>query len=326
MYTACTCISIGTSQPTVDLITASSTQPSASSPQLSPVTTEGFEAEIKAGAGVMEELRKLQRFFSETVVYVKDFLQHNNCDLSNARLFLDSLFGTQDFSSCDNFDELLRLLQEQEYIDTFNIVWLQDLVEYFNRDELTQLVKNYDEKKETFLKNTTILSFQEAVVSTVQPIPPRGKVTLTIKISKKLATKRTLKDIKELAMEGFKECYRSLIRLHAKPGSIIVSWIFPEALIGRLAQLIHENAAVFKNAEVKEVSIDGTRLYPVSEQEVWSTYITCTHFRIIMFQCMFVFYCRSSQHACKVPHLRACYVYITPTLIFTLSYVIILKI
>ena len=168
---------IGRSQPAVDLITASSTQPSASSPHqsntsppFSPVTTEGFEAEIKAGTGVMEELRKLQRFFSETVVYVKDFLQHNNCDLSNARLFLDSLFGTQDFSSCDNFDELLRLLQEQEYIDTFNIVWLQDLVEYFNRDELTQLMKNYDEKKETFLKNTTVLSFQEAVVSTVQPI------------------------------------------------------------------------------------------------------------------------------------------------------------
>ena len=270
-------ISIGISQPAEDLITASSTQPSASlpshqsntSPLLSPVTAKGFKAEIKADADVMEELRNLQRFFSDTIVKIKDFLQLNNCNLSNARLFLDSLTGTKDFSSCENFDELLRMLQEQEYIDTFNIVGLQDLVTHFNQDELTQLVKNYDEKKETFLKNTTVLSFQQAVVSRVEPIPPRGKVTLTIKISKKLATKRTLKDIKELAMEGFKECYRSLIRLHAEPGSIIISWIFPEALIGRLEQLICENAAVFKNAEVEEVSIDGRRVYPVTEQEVW---------------------------------------------------------
>ena len=70
-------------------------------------------------------------------------------------------------------------------------------------------------------------------------------------------------------MNGFKECYRSLIQLHVKAGSIIILWVFPEALIGRLEQLIRENAAVFKNAEVEEVSIDGRRVYPVTEQEVW---------------------------------------------------------
>ena len=286
MYTSFACTSIDRSQPAEDLITV-----------------------IKADAGVLEELRNLQRFFSDTIVKIKDFLQLHNCDLSNAQLFLDSLNGTKDFSSCKTFDELLRLLQEQEYIDTFNIVGLQDLVEYFKRKELTQLVKNYDDKKELFLKNTTVLSFQQAVVSRVEPILPRGKVTLTIKISKEMANKRTLKDIKELAMNGFKECYRSLIRLHAEPGSIIISWIFPEALIGRLEQVIHENAAVFKNAEVEEVSIDGRRVYPVTELEVWSTYITCTHFSVC-FQCTFVLYCRSSQHTHKVPHLHTCYVYI----------------
>ena len=306
MYIACTYY-IGRRQPAEELGTASSAQPSASSPSSSlptlsspllyqypdiqypsisllpsPVTTERFETEleIEAGNGVMKELRELQRCFSDTIVKIKDFLQHSSCNLSNAQLFLDSLNGTKDFSSCKNFDELLRLLQEQEYIDTFNIVGLQDLAAHFNRDKLTQLVNNYDEKKETFLKNTTVLRFQRAVKSKVEQIPPRGKVTLTIKISKKLANKRTLKDIKELAMEGFKECYRSLIWLHVKAGSIIISWVFPEALIGRLEQLIRENAAVFINAEVEEVSVDGRRVYPVTEQEVWSTYITCTNFRV----------------------------------------------
>ena len=140
---------IDKSQPAEELSTTSSThhdQPSASAALLSsslltpssptrqsntspsPVTTEEIEAEIKADAGVMEALRELQRSFSSTLVKIKRFLQLHNCDLSDAQLFLDSLTDTKDFSSCDNFDKLLRLLQEQEYIDTFNIAGLKDLV------------------------------------------------------------------------------------------------------------------------------------------------------------------------------------------------------
>ena len=280
---------IDKSQPAEELSTTSSThhdQPSASPGLLSsslltpssptrqsntspsPVTTEEIEAEIKADAGVMEELRELQRCFSCTLVKIKRFLQLHNCDLSDAQLFLDSLTDTKDFSSCDNFDKLLRLLQEQEYIDTFNIAGLKDLVACFDRDGLTEIVEDYNEKKETFLKNTTVLSFQRAVVSMAEPVLPRGKATLTIKISRKLASHRTLKDIEELAMEGFEEGHKSLIRLHAKPGSIIMSWVFPEALSGRLEQLFRDNTTVFKDAEVEEVTIDGKKVYPVIQQEV----------------------------------------------------------
>ena len=270
------------SQPAKELSTASSThdQPSASSDPLSsppfqsnttppsPVTTEGIEAEIKADAGVMEALRELQRSFSCTLVKIKRFLQLHNCDLSDAQLFLDSLAGTEDFSSCDNFDKLLRLLQKQKYIDTFNIAGLRDLVACFDRDGLTKIVEEYHRKKEAFLKNTTVLSFQRAVVSRAEPVLPRGKAILTIKVPRNMASQRTLKNIEELAMEGFEDCFKSLIRLHAEPGSIIISWVFPEALSGRLEQMARHNAAIFKDAGVEEVTVDGKRVYPVTHQEV----------------------------------------------------------
>ena len=150
MCVHCLYLYIGRSQRAEELSTASSThhdQPSASpgllssssltpspphqsdtSPLPSPVTTEEIEAEIKADAGVMDALRELQRSFSSTLVKIKRFLQLHNCDLSDAQLFLDNLTDTKDFSSCDNFDKLLRLLQEQDYIDTFNIAGLKDLV------------------------------------------------------------------------------------------------------------------------------------------------------------------------------------------------------
>ena len=47
-------------------------------------------------------------------------------------------------------------------------------------------------------------------------------------------------------MEGFEECHKKFIRLHAEPGSIIISWVFPKGLSGRLEQLARDNAAVFE--------------------------------------------------------------------------------
>ena len=91
---------------------------------------------------------------------------------------------------------------------------------------------------------------------------------VTITISKESAYDRTLKDIEKLAMEGFEDCHKNFIRLHAKPGSIIISWVFPKGFCGRLEQLVHDNAAVFKNAEVVEVTVAERRVFPCTQQEV----------------------------------------------------------
>ena len=53
--------------------------------------------------------------------------------------------------------------------------------------------------------------------------------------------------------------------------SIIISWVFPKGLSGRLEQLVHDNAAVFKNAGVVEVTVAERRVFPCTQQEVGST-------------------------------------------------------
>ena len=228
--------------------------------------TANIRAEIKAGVAVVEELQGLENSYSHTLVRIARFLK-TNCDLQEAQLFLDVATGTEEFSRCDNFDKLIRQLQRDQ-IDVFNISRLKELVVCFNKDELIELVELYEEKKESFLKNTTVLEFQEAVVSRVKPDLRIGEVAVTIKIPKKMASRRTLKDIEELAMEGFEECYKSLVRLHAEAGSIIISWVFPDAFSDKLEQLVHKNAAIFKDAGVEEVTVSGRRVYPVTQQQV----------------------------------------------------------
>ena len=216
----------------------------------------------------MEELQGLQTSFCCTLVKVKRYLE-NNCELSDAKLFLDIFTKTQNFTSCNNFEELIRRL-EQDHVDTFNTAGLKGLVDCFESDELKKILEGYEEKKRQFLKNTTVLSFQRAVVSKAESVLPNGKAVLTVKISKELASKRTLKDIVDLALKGLEDCHKSLIQLNAKPGSIVLSWIYPKVLSGKLEQLICNNAAIFKNAGVEEVTVDGRRVYPVTEHEVRS--------------------------------------------------------
>ena len=72
-----------------------------------------------------------------------------------------------------------------------------------------------------------------AVVSRVEPILANGMAVVTITISKEMASHRTLKDIEKLALEGFEECHKKFVNLHAEPGSIIISWVFPKRLSGR---------------------------------------------------------------------------------------------
>ena len=241
---------------------APSTYPSFS---LTTASNDEVKAEIKADVAVVSNLKELEILFGRTLVQVKRLFCKS--DLSDALLFLDSVIGSEDFIECDNFDKLMRQLQ-RDHIDVFNISILQQLVACFNNGELTEVIETYNEKKENFLKQTTVLEFQHAVVSRVEPILASGKAVVTITISKEMASHRTLRDIEKLAMEGFEECHKKFICLHAEPGSIIISWVFPKGLSGRLEQLACDNAAVFEDDGVMEVTVGGRRVFPCTQQEV----------------------------------------------------------
>ena len=234
-------------------------------PVSTPLANDEIKAEIEADVAVVSNLKDLEISFGRMIVRVKRHLEKR--DLSEAKLFLYSAIGTKDFSGCDNFGELLEKLQ-QDHIDVFNISILQQLVACLDNHEQTEVIEAYNEKKESFLKQTTVLEFQRAVVSKVEPILASGMAVVTIKVPRKMARHRTLKDIEELAMEGFEECHKKFIRLHAEPGSIIISWVFPKGLSGRLEHLARDNAAVFEDNGVVEVTVGGRRVFPCTQQEV----------------------------------------------------------
>ena len=241
--------------------TSLATPPSSASTHSSAclVSTPLATDEIKAT--VVSDLNNLVTSFGCMIVRVKRLLE--KCDLSEAKLFLYSVIRTKAFSGCDDFEELLEKLQQDCHIDIFNISILQKLVACLGNHEQTEVTEPYHKKKESFLEQTAVLEFQN-VVDRVEPILVSGMAMVTIKIPKKMVRHRTLKDIEELAMDIFKECHSKFIRLHvhAKPGSIVISWVFPEWLSGRLEQLARDNAAV-DNGKV-EVTVGGRGVFPRS--------------------------------------------------------------
>ena len=261
------CVYVGVPKTAPESSVTSPATPSCSASPIStpPIVIDEIKAEIEADVSVVSNLKELEKSFGRMLVQVKRLL--DKCDLSEALLFLDSIIGTDVFIECDTFGKLMRQLQ-RDHIDVFNISNLQDLVANFDKDKLTEVIEAYNEKKESFLKLTTVLEFQRAVVSRVEPILASGMAVVTIKVPKKMARYRTLKDIEELAMDGFKECQKKFIRLHAEPGSIIISWVFPKGLSGRLDQLARSNAAVFEANGVLEVTVGGRRVFPCTQQEV----------------------------------------------------------
>ena len=102
----------------------------------------------------------------------------------------------------------------------------------------------------------------------MEPVLPSGRARVTIKIPRRLARYVSMKDIEELALEGFQECHKSLVQLHAIPGSVVITWFIRMDLITKLEQLVCKNAAIFSAKEVEEVTVNGKRVFPVSQFKV----------------------------------------------------------
>ena len=237
------------------------------------ISKEEIEAEIRADAAVVKRLQDLEFSFANMLTDLLGLLAKCKCDLSEAQFFLDDYFETGEFSQCSSFNELLRQLR-RVHVDTFNIYYLQKLVVRFNKDELIECLEDYEAKKDEFFKETTIIKFQHAVISRVEPIKSSKMKSLTILVSEEFAVERTLKDIQTLALRSFGECQRAFVRIHMKQGSVIISWFFPEVLSGKLEYLAHKNAGIFKEAGLEKVTIGGKTVFPSTLEEV-GTLKTC---------------------------------------------------
>ena len=204
------------------------------------------------------------------LIDVRDILVNSKYDLSRAVMYLNTQVDPQDFISCDSFDKLLLVLQ-QNYIDLFNIFIIEKLIGSFKNAKpretvrLTRLTEKYNTEKDKFLKQTSVEDFVRAVVSTVKPILTHGKAFVTIRVSK-CVYHQTLKDIEKLAMEAFEECHKESISMHAELGSIIISWVFPETLCLKLEELACRNHTVFETNGIDEVIVAGKKVFPCTQQ------------------------------------------------------------
>ena len=223
------------------------------------------EAGLKADVQVIRDLQNLESDFSDIMIDTSEDLEE--CDIGKIQLYLDVLLGVDKFRKCKNIDEVLRKLR-QDHIDTFNIRYLEQLISRFHKKRaLVQKIKKYEKKKEEFLRATTVKKFQQAVVSKAEAVTPKGMATVTIKIPKEYGVPRTMKDVEELAKKGFKGRHKDFVKIHVKPGSIIITWYVPKALYGEIVQLARENAAVLREEGVEEVSIVGEKSVTLSTED-----------------------------------------------------------
>ena len=223
------------------------------------------EITIDADVAVVSNLKELEASYGHMLVKVNRYLK--KCNLSEAKLFLDLTIEAKAFDMCETFEQLLKKLRDDAHIDVFNIYILLEFKKLFDDDDIKQEIEAYNGKKDNFFRNTTISTFQRAVVSQVEHFPMNERIEVTIKIPKDSVYQVTLKDIEELAKNGFgEENYRRFMHLHARAGCVLVFWSVPKKLNDELQQLARKNAGVFQENGVVEVTVGGTRVFPSTHQ------------------------------------------------------------
>ena len=209
---------------------------------------------------MISDLHELEGELSSIMIHTrKDLIKQ--CDIAELKFFLDDLFGVKKFRRCKNVDEVLRKLR-RDHIDTFNIIYLKQLIDEFHQNinsATIQKLEEYEKKMKEFLRATTVKQFQQAVISKAEAVIPKGMAEVTIKIPEEFGIPRTMEDVEKLAIKGFKEHKKTLIKIRVKPGSIIITWLVPEALYEEILQEARENIAALKKEGVDEVSIEGER-------------------------------------------------------------------
>ena len=211
-------------------------------------------------------MRDLGFYFALMLSNVRK-LQIADCEITEAQCFLNDLSGTSDFHDCEKIADLTGKLC-RGYIDTFNVYYLEKVATCLSREDMKCLVKEYEEKKQKFFEETTVLDFQRAVVSKAKPPLPDGKVEITIMVQKQMASKRVLRDMELLATEVFGGHHSRFVSFHAIPGCVILLWHVPESLCDKLEQLALDKAVKLRKKGVKKMTIGGKCV--LQHKQVWS--------------------------------------------------------
>ena len=191
-------------------------------------------------------------------------LQLADDDFETVKFSLKQLSGTRDFEECESIGAIVNRLCHK-HVDTFNVFLLEKVALCLNRDDMISLIKQYEKKKEQFFNETTVLEFQKAVVNKAKPSLSKEKVEVAIKVQKRLASERVLKDMDLLAVELFEDNQNQFLSFHAMPGSVIVVWHAPETLRKTLEQLVHQKTAILRDIGVEKVTIGEKCVFTTEE-------------------------------------------------------------
>ena len=225
------------------------------SPTPAATPSDADTAEIEADIKVVRQLCDLESTLSLMLTNIRK-LHFDDCDISHAVFFLNDLLATEDFASCETIGQIMKTMHHG-YIDTFNVEHLAKVAVCLESEDMKILVQEYEEKKQRFLKETTVQDFQKAVVSKAKPPLPKGKMEVSIVVQKRSVGDRVLKDMELLASEVFEGNQRRFVSFHAIQGSIILLWHVPESLSDTLEQLVHKNAAILRENGVEELTLGG---------------------------------------------------------------------
>ena len=188
-------------------------------PQQANVETDSSidKIELVADVSVISDLRHLESYFSNMMTDTREDLK--KCDIEEIKFYLDDYFGVDEFQEYYTIDGVLRKLR-CDYIGTFNIRVLQSLVGRFHQSEdIVVKIKEYEDAKEEFFRSTAVKEFQRAVVNKAEALLPERFRALTIIIPKEYGVPRTMNDVEELAVKGFKGRYKDLVRIFVMPDS-----------------------------------------------------------------------------------------------------------
>ena len=219
--------------------------------------------EIRVDVSVVQRLQDLETDYSVMLMKARRTYS-KEIDLKEFQFFLDSLHKTEEFKSYDTFDTVFRQL-ERFKLDPLNISLLERICKGFPSKEVSDLIEQYKIKRENFISDVTVQQFHKAVLARSTPVCPKGMKVIKLKVSEEFASQRTLSDVETLAKKAFKDHTKTFVYFHAIPGSIYLVWYFPAHLTHDLQRMA---SSLYSSEGVLEVTVSGSRVYLVEEDEV----------------------------------------------------------
>ena len=179
--------------------------------------------------------------------------------LMNVKIFLDNYCRDRSILDCSSFSAVVDLLIDKLYIYVFNIDTLTACSKYFEANELTLFVQQYDQRLHIFLSSTSVTDFKDSLQSQVKRRGNLERITMKLDKAKSNATLTTLK---ELTLHCFGDSSKLLSLVKICAGCVCVTWLAPTLLVPTLRmeveRLSHEDLA---DRGVREIVI-GLRVAP----------------------------------------------------------------